>query len=272
MIQAIGNQAFEPLLETFQSQLSEMRSRAEGHFGRLFESATKAGQAEPPARPAALDCPATLGDPDVQGWLDNYYVQQQAAGTAGVTDTVTASTSYQPATGAALSTIDEGVYGPDAIYTQALANQIGNGFAAMTGEDPGHFTAQLPGVPSVEVQQAFDHQLAYNNAQRLLAGEPIDTAAYWSDPGPLTLGGRTFTSQELGYAGPGQSSGPEPIWISDANQVGPDTFTVPGYSGTVSGIKPGHFYTLEQLEKAGLPPGQPEGRFVPGSWSTAQTS
>ena len=283
MIQGIRHQSYEPLLDLPQGQAT--RSRSASGFEGLFRSATGpvAQDGKPPAQtngPAGPgqqpqrtpDRPVGLGDPNVQAWLNSYYAQEQKAGaSSGATGDTTATTSYAPATGAALSALDEGMYGPDAIYEQALANQAGNSLAALTGENPVNFTAQLPGIPSLQAQQGFDHQLAYSNAQRLLAGEPIDTAAYWSDPGPLTIGGKTFTSQQLGYAGPGQSSGPEPIWISDANQVGANTFTVPGYSGTVTGIQPGRFYTLQQLEQAGLKTGQPEARFVPGSWSSTQT-
>ena len=115
--------------------------------------------------------------------------------------------------------------------------------------------------------------MAEQNAQRLATGQAIDTAAYWSDPGSVKLDGTTYTSQELGYAGAAQSSGPEPIFISKANQVpGTDTFTVPGYSGTVKGIQPGAYYTLDQLVKAGLKAGQPDAQYYPGSWSLPENA
>jgi hypothetical protein len=88
----------------------------------------------------------------------------------------------------------------------------------------------------------------------------------------MTVNGITYTSQELGYAGPGQSSGPQPIFISQANQIpGTNTFSVPCYNGTVSGIQPGRYYTLQQLEKAGLPAGQADGQAHPGSWTLTQS-
>ncbi|MGA3044180.1 MAG: hypothetical protein ABSF54_25675, partial [Bryobacteraceae bacterium] len=123
-----------------------------------------------------------------------------------------------------------------------------------------------PGIPATAAQQAYDALLANENAQRLASGQPIDTAAYWSDPGPVSYDGVTYTSQELGYAGPGQSSGAEPIYISQAIP-GTNTFAVPGYSGTVTGIEPNRYYTLQQLEQAGLQAGQPDAQFHPGSWS-----
>ena len=284
MIQAIGNQIFEPILELLQRQLGQKGSEPEpvSQFAGLFRSETKTAASEtclpartavptnpqPQSAPPTLDEPAGLGSPNVQAYLNSYYAQADTnSGGSGV---LSASTPYEPPAGAAPSALDEGLYGPDAIFAQALANQSANSFAAATGLP--NVAAQLPGIPSQQAQQAFDQNLAYSNALRLLAGEPIDTAAYWSDPGSFTIQGKTFTSAQLGYAGPGQSSGPEPIFISDANQRGPDTFTVPGYSGTVTGIQPGRFYTLQQLEQAGLPSGQPDTQFVPGSWSTTQTS
>jgi len=284
MMQAIGNQYFEPILETLQRQLGQKGSESEpaSQFAGLFRSETKTAASEtslpartavptnpePQSSPPTLDEPAGLGSPNVQAYLNSYYAQADAS--SGGSGVLSASTPYEPPAGAAPSNLDEGLYGPDAIYAQALANQSANNFAASTGLP--NVAAQLPGIPSRQAQQAFDQNLAYSNAERLLAGDAIDTAAYWSDPGSITIQGKTFSSAQLGYAGPGQSSGPEPIFISDANQRGPDTFTVPGYSGTVTGIQPGHFYTLQQLEQAGLKTGQPDAQFVPGSWSTAQTS
>lgn len=206
----------------------------------------------------------SLVDPDVQGWLDSYWTERGAASEANV--------SYQPANGAANNFPAGSVYGPDAIYAQALANQNGNSFAGMTGDNPVEFTSQLPGIPSQQAQQEFDRRLALENLDRLQSGQPIDTTAYWSDPGPITTGGVTYTAQELGYAGPGQSSGAQPIYISDANRLqGTDTFSVPGYAGAVTGIQPGRYYTLQQLEQAGLKAGQPDGQFHPGSWTTTET-
>lgn len=212
----------------------------------------------PPSTPAAG---TSLGDPNVQGWLNTYYAEQGSPSDANI--------SYQPATGAGNNYGPSAVYGPDAIYSQALANQDGNSFAGSTGGSAAGLTSQLPGIPSQQVQQAFDQTLALENAGRLSSGQAIDTSAYWSDPGSITMGGKTYTSQQLGYAGPAQSSGPEPIYISEADRIpGTDTFSVGGYTGTVTGIQPGNSYTLQQLEQAGLPAGQPEGQFQPGSWTT----
>src|ERR1022692_977981 len=64
-----------------------------------------------------------------------------------------------------------------------------------------------------------------------------------------------------------------PIYISQANQIqGTNTFSVPGYTGTVTGIQPGLYYTLQQLEQAGLQSGQPDAQFHPGSWTTTQSA
>ncbi|HXM40247.1 MAG TPA: hypothetical protein VN924_03295 [Bryobacteraceae bacterium] len=203
----------------------------------------------------------SLGDPDVQGWLNSYYAEQGAPSDANI--------SYQPAAGAGNNYAAGTVYSPDAIYTQALANQDGNSFATSMGDNAAEFTSQLPGIPSQQVQQQFDQDLALENAGRLASGQAIDTTAYWSDPGSITMGGQTYTAQQLGYAGPGQSSGPLPIYISEADRnAGTDTFSVGGYTGTVTGIQPGKFYTLQQLEQAGLPAGQSSGQFQPGSWTT----
>ncbi|HUE22977.1 MAG TPA: hypothetical protein VMQ86_14930 [Bryobacteraceae bacterium] len=208
---------------------------------------------------------ASPGDPNVQGWLNTYWAQQ------GNTDN--ANISYQPAEGTGSNFTAGTVYGPDAIYTQALANQYGNSFASMTGDNPAEFTSQLPGVPSLQVQQQFDQTLALENAGRLSSGQAIDTSAYWADPGSISMGGQTYTAQQLGYAGVEQSSGPQPIFISQANQIaGTDTFSVGGYNGTVTGITPGKYYTLQQLEQAGLQTGQPDGQYNPGSWTTTQSA
>jgi hypothetical protein len=207
----------------------------------------------------------SLGDPDVQGWLNSYYAEMGVASAA--------NTPYQAAPGAGSRYSADSVYGPDQIYTQAVYNQGGYDFAALTGGNPANFTSQLPGIPATPAQKAYDSLLALDNAQRLASGQPIDTGAYWSDPGPTSYGGHMYTSKELGYAGPGQSSGPEPIYISQGNQVpGTNTFSVPGYSGTVTGIKPDCYYTLQQLEQAGLKAGQPDAQFHPGSWTTTQST
>jgi hypothetical protein len=272
MIQAINDQHFEAM-ERPMGQMGAGRT----DFAELFGDATKtailgtaktAAVANSAADPVST-APAgqtTLGDPDVQGWLNSYYAEVTADNPL---DTGSANTSYQPAPGAGNNYSTGTVYGPDAIYTQALANQNGNVFASLTGQNAASFTSQLPGVPGVQMQQSFDQSLALENAQRLASGQPIDTAAYWSNPGSISYDGTTYTSAELGYAGPGQSSGPEPIYIALGNQIpGTDTYSVPGYSGTVKGITPG-FYTLQQLEQAGLKAGQPDAQIHPGSWTTS---
>ncbi|HTT65902.1 MAG TPA: hypothetical protein VMG35_28825, partial [Bryobacteraceae bacterium] len=198
----------------------------------------------------------SLADPDVQDWLNSYYAERG--------DPNSASIPWQPAAGAGSNYNADSLYGPDQIYTQALYNQNGYLFATQTGMNPANLTSQLPPIPSEAVQNEYDHLLATQNAERLASGQPIDTAAYWSDPGPVTLNGVTYTSQELGYAGPGQSSGPEPIYISIGHQIpGTDKFSVPGYSGTVTGIQPNRYYTLQQLEQAGLQVGQPDAQYHP---------
>jgi hypothetical protein len=243
----------------------EQTAAGKADFSELFGDAAKAATQSqaPPAAPAA-SVSDPLGDPDVQGWLTGFYAEEGAP-------SASANTSYQPAAGAVSNYPAGSIYGPDAIYAQAFANQAGNAFAGMTGDNPAQFTSQLPGVPSQQAQQEFDRRLAQENLGRLQSGQPIDTTAYWSDPGSITTGGVTYTSKQLGYAGPAQSSGPQPIYISDANRTpGTDTFSVGGYAGTVKGIQPGRYYTLQQLEQAGLPKGQPDGQFHPGSWTTSQ--
>jgi hypothetical protein len=259
-------------LETLERSVGATAGQRSTEFAELFGDATKTTtqSVEQRATPAgsssdsvtaAPAAQASLGDPDVQGWLTSYHTEMGDSGNAN-------NVSYQPAPGAGNNFPDGSVYGPDAVYTQALDNQIGNSFAGLTGENPGDYTSQLPGIPSQQAQQTFDQALALENAQRLATGNAIDTNAYWSDPGSITYGGITYTSQELGYAGPAQSSGPQPICISVANQVqGTNTFTVPGYSGTVTGIQAGCYYTLQQLEQAGLQVGQPDAQFHPGSWT-----
>ena len=235
------------------------------------QTVTDLQKTSPPADSASGTASATaaagssLGEPDIQSYLSNYWSADEQPSAAQI--------SYQPAQGSVDNFPAGTVYGPDAVYTQAVANQIGNFFAGLAGSNPATFTAQLPGVPSQQVQQGYDQTLAIENANRLASGQPIDTSAYWADPGPITLNGQTYTSQELGYVGPGQSSGPQPIFISVANQIaGTDSYTVGGYSGTVTGIQPGRYYTLQQLEQAGLPAGQPDTQFQPGSWSTTQNA
>lgn len=275
MIRPMFNQPYEAL----QRALDHIVSRRAAGFADRLRSAT--GEASPDAEApgAATDvvqsgaqsgAQPSLGDPNVQGWLDSYYSQMRAANPFFGSGGVDATTSYQAAAGAPNQYTADTVYGPDQIYGQALANQVGNAYAAMTGADPASFTSQLPGAPSTQAQQLYDKMLAHQNALKLESGQPIDTAAYWSDPGPLTINGHTYTSEQLGYAGPGQSSGAEPIYISQAHQVaGTDTFRVPGYTGTVQGIQPGRYYTLEQLQQAGLPAGQPDAQVHPGSWASA---
>jgi hypothetical protein len=292
MIQAMSNQRFEAVerpsgqtatgsadfAELFQdaakaniqkmdppTPLAASASNAQASASNAQASASNAQASASDAQASASDAQATLGDPDVQGWLNTYYAQ--------IGDPTDAAISDQPATGAGNNYPDGSVYGPDAIYTQALDNQIGNSFAGLTGANAADYTGQLPGIPSPQAQQQSDHDLAMENAQRLSWGQAIDTSAYWSDPGSLNFEGTTYTAQELGYAGPGQSSGPQPILISAADEIGTTgTYGVPGYSGTVSGVQPGCFYTLQQLEQAGLPSGQPDTQFHPGSWTTTPSA
>lgn len=273
MFQAVHNARFEAM------------ERAPGHtaagsagFADLFGEAAKpattaAGQpavsANSVASPAVTVGSATgtkLGDPDVQGWLTSYYTELAAANPGESASS--ANIPYQPATGAATNYPAGSVYGPDQIYTQALYNQNDYEFANLTGHNPADSMSQLPGMATTQAQQEYDSLLANVNAQRLASGQPIDTAAYWSDPGPVNYMGHTYTSQELGYCGPGQSSGPEPIFISQGDQLtGTNNFCVPGYSGTVTGIQANRYYTLQQLEQAGLKTGQPDAQFHPGSWT-----
>ncbi|MGA2134480.1 MAG: hypothetical protein ABSH50_19490 [Bryobacteraceae bacterium] len=261
MIQAL-QQAFQPL------EVQSSRTSAENdlRFAELFGTAADRSTAQ--AAAPADSSGQVLGSPDVQSWLNSFYAQQAKLNLPGDQAMgLSATTPWEPAAGAGDLYTPDTMYGPDQVYTQALANQVGNQFATLTGTNAADLTSQLPGVPSQQAQNAFDSWLAQSNAQRLASGQPIDTSAYWSDPGPVTLNGTTYTSAQLGYCGPGQSSGPEPIYIASNNQVGPDTFTVPGYSGTVKGIQPNQYYTLQQLEKAGLQTGQPDAQYHPGSWS-----
>jgi hypothetical protein len=270
MIEAIHNQLFDaPALTPGQT------AAGSANFAELFGDATKTATqlvAQPPAPvtsgstntvPAAQ---TSLGDPDVQAWLNSYYAERT---TSNPEDAESAQIPFEPASGAGSNYTANSVIGPDQIFTQALYNQNGYLFANMTGSNPASLTSQLPGIPTQQAQQEFDGELALENAGRLATGQPIDTAAYWSDPGSVTLDGQTFTSQQLGYTGPGQSSGPEPIYISQGDQVPGTTnkFSVPGYSGTVTGVQADRYYTLQQLEQLGLKSGQPDTQFQPGSWS-----
>lgn len=270
MIQAMSSHPFEAMERPLRQMQAGRADFAELFGGATPDATKRVNRPDPPGESssaAASTTPAqsSAGDPDVQDWLNSYYAEMGNAGAANI--------SYQPAQGAPNNYPDGSVYGPDAIYTQAVDNQIGNSFSALTGEGAAEYTSQLPGVPSEQAQQTFDHNLAMENAQRLSWGQAIDTTAYWSDPGSINYEGVTYTSQELGYAGPCQSAGPQPIYISVANQIqGTDTFTVPGYSGTVKGIQAGKYYTLQQLEAAGLPSGQPDAQFHPGSWTTAPST
>jgi len=279
MIQAMYNQRFELMVRPL-----GQTAVGGANFATLFGDATKTATQAAALLAASADsgsgpvrtlpgAQTILGDPDVQGWLNSYYAERKANNPLVASDGLSATTSYQPAAGAGSNFSADSVYGPDQIYAQALANQVGNAFATLTGDKAAELTSQLPGIPSQQAQQEFDRRLALENLDRLQSGQPIDTTAYWSDPGPITTGGVTYTSQQLGYAGPGQSSGPQPIYISEADQIpGTNTFGVPGYDGTVTGIEPGRYYTLQQLENAGLPAGQPDAQFHPGSWTTTQNA
>jgi hypothetical protein len=273
MIQAISNQSFAA-----QGRPPDpMLAGKVDDFAEFFGDATRAVP-KPAVSVPAVPVPAasvsaasasaaqtSLGDPDVQGWLTSFYTEYGNASAANI--------SYQAAPGAGANFPTGSVFGPDAIFSQALANQDGNAFATMAGDSPASFTSQLPGIPTQAAQQEFDRRLSLENLERLQSGQPIDTTAYWSDPGPITTGGVTYTSQELGYAGPGQSSGPQPIYISSTGQVpGTDSYSVPGYTGTVTGIQPDRYYTMAQLEQAGLQSGQPDAQFHPGSWTLTESS
>ncbi|HTT64475.1 MAG TPA: hypothetical protein VMG35_21635, partial [Bryobacteraceae bacterium] len=215
MIHAMYNQRFE----VFERPPGQTAAGS-ADFAALFGDAAKtAGQGLTQSTPtdAAPAAQTSLGDPDIQDWLNSYYAERG--------DPDSASIPWQPAAGAGSNYNADSLYGPDQIYTQALYNQNGYLFATQTGMNPANLTSQLPPIPSEAVQNEYDHLLATQNAERLASGQPIDTAAYWSDPGPVTLNGVTYTSQELGYAGPGQSSGPEPIYISIGHQIpGTDKF------------------------------------------------
>jgi hypothetical protein len=275
----------QPVYTNFLDAMEHARPAAaqtdSSDFADLFGSAAGAGAQAAQAQSGTAAASGqsatnaettTLGDPDVQAWLTSNYARPAAGTAESGAAAASATISYAAAAGAPTIYSPDSPYGPDQIYQQALANQCGNMFAEATGTDPSLLTAQLPGIPTQQAQQQFDSWLALSNAQRLASGQPIDTSAYWSDPGPVTLGGVTYTSQQLGYCGPGQSSGPEPIFISKANQVGPDTYTVGGYAGTVTGIQPERYYTLQQLEQAGLKTGQPDTEYYPGSWSSATST
>ena len=110
--------------------------------------------------------------------------------------------STQPAQGAGMSALDMSLYGRDAVNVQAEQNQIGNQFAAMTGTNPINFTAQLPQTPSLANQTEYDQFLAYQNLQRLKAGQPLEATDYWSEPPAYTdPAGKVYTSQDLGWTG-----------------------------------------------------------------------
>jgi hypothetical protein len=257
MIQATHDQTMNVL----QWAPAPTASRTPNDFAELFGSAAMAA---PASSPSSTGVTPALTNPDVQQWLNSYYAELGAPAAAGV--------SFQAAPGAGTNYPAGSIYGPDAIYGQALANQDGNAFAQATGMSATNLTSQLPGIPAQSAQDEWDRRLALFNAERLQSGQPIDTSAYWSNPGSVTLGGVAYTPQQLGYAGPGQSSGPEPIYISIANEVAPGAYSVPGYQGTVKGIQPGQFYTLQQLEKAGLPAGQADTEYYPGSWNETTTA
>jgi len=282
MIQALHNQ-----LVTAIERPRAQSSTSSGDFEDLFEDAAQSAKTDTssPASSMATSTPAstassttaaattstTLGEPDVQAWLTSYYTE--LAATNPTISAQEANIPFQPTSGDATNYPAGSVYGPDQVFTQALYNQNAGEFATETGQDPNNFMSQLPGVPSAAAQQNWDWDLAINNAQRLANGQAIDTAAYWSDPGSINYDGVTYTAQQLGYAGPGQSSGPEPIYISQSDQVqGTNEYTVPGYSGTVTGIQPNCYYTLQELQQAGLPSGQPDAQYNPGSWSTTTAS
>jgi hypothetical protein len=263
---------FEDLFESAATSSSSSKAGAEVLSDRILLQ-TASQPADSVSSPASTvpDAKTSLGDPNVEGWLSSYYAEQQGNNPLAVSGLLTPS--FEPAAGAGNNFPTGSVYGPDAIFAQALANQVGNSYANMTGDNAAEFTSQLPGIPTQQAQQEFDRRLALENLERLQSGQPIDTTAYWSDPGPITTGGVTYTAQELGYAGPAQSSGPQPIYISQANQIqGTKTFSVPGYTGTVTGIEPGRYYTLQQLEQAGLKAGQPDAQFNPGSWTETQNA
>ena len=276
MIHIIDHQILEVVER---SPIQQGASQSASDFAELFGSA--ATQAAKGTRVSAVPADTssnpvlklpgtptqpTLGDPDVQQWLESYCER------GGATNVTISPSSYQAAPGAG-NGYQNCSYGPDAIYNQALCNVVGNAYAASTGDNAALFTSQLPGIPSKQAQADYDAELASKNLQRLESGQPIDTSAYWSDPGPLSAGGVTYTSAQLGYAGPGQSSGPEPIYLSSTSQIqGTDSFELPGYTGTVTGLQPGRYYTLQELEAAGLPKGQEGNQLNPGSWSLTPSS
>jgi len=270
MIQSLQQQDFSPTTIQWKPPKT---AGADDFTNELELAAGSTAATAKVSQPADANSGEELGDPDVQDWLNSFYTQQAALNLPGDQAMgLNATVSYEPASGAPDLYSPDSMYGPDQIYQQALANQVGNQFATLSGANAADLTGQLPGIPTVQAQQAFDNWLAQTNAQRLASGQAIDTSAYWSDPGPVTLDGVTYTSAQLGYCGPGQSSGPEPIYIAANNQVGTNTFTVPGYSGTVTGIQPNRYYTLQQLEAAGLKAGQPNAQLNPGSWSETESA
>lgn len=206
MIQAMHNQLATPIERPHTQGSSPV-----GNFEELFGDATKtategtsqSATATTPAASGSTSTPATLGEPDVQGWLTSYYTEMAA--TNPLMSPLEANVPFQPASGATNNYSSGSVYGPDQVFTQAVYNQNGYCFASLTGQNPSNFMSQLPGIPTQAAQKEYDTILALTNAQRLATGQPIDTAAYWSDPGSVSYDAVTYTAQELGYAGPGQS-------------------------------------------------------------------
>src|ERR1039457_3414233 len=222
MIQAMYNQRLEVMERPPSHPAVES-----ANFAELFGDATKTGAqvAALPAASAVSDPVSTvppaqtsLGDPDVQGWLNSYYTEEGAP-------SASANTSYQPAQGAGSNFPAGSIFGPDAIFAQALANQAGNAFATMTGDNPAGFTSQLPGIPTPQAQQEFDRRLALENVDRLQSGQPIDTTAYWSDPGPITTGGVFRSATDLYFASQPDSRdkyffGARLYWHGDGHTAG----------------------------------------------------
>ena len=196
MIQAMYNHRIEAM-----ERAPSQSTAGSADFAELFGDATRTAISRAiapavsagPASPAASTVPAaqtSLGQPDVQGWLNTYDLQSNkyiagiqldSLGNGAVAiqkNSGAATTSYQPAQGAANNFPTGSVFGPDAIFAQAFANQAGNAFATMTGNSAEQFTSQLPGTPSEASQQEFDRRLALENLGRLQSGQPIDTTAY----------------------------------------------------------------------------------------------
>jgi len=198
MIQAMNNQSFGAI-ERPQVQTAA----GSADFAELFQDAAKANiqkmdqptplaasasdsvdiasAAQASSEPASTvpAAQATLGDPDVQGWLNTYYAQ--------IGDSTDAAISDQPATGAGNNYPDGSVYGPDAIYTQALDNQIGNSFAGLTGANAADYTGQLPGIPSPQAQQQSDQELAMETRSGCRGGKLSIHRPIGRIPGRSTL-------------------------------------------------------------------------------------